>query len=362
MHNRYKYKYYYENQNFLNCFENFKTIFNNLQNFIFEYESLYTLKYKIKKFYNFYFPFEDRLGSKTPISIPTTHYDGKNIWLVKAPDLNRGRCIKVTSSCEKVRKYIKSFYEGILKGYSEDKENDEDAIYKRYKSNLIIVQKYIEKPLLYRGRKFDIRIWVLLTHKGEVLMFKEGHLKACSESYSLDNNNQFCHITNYSLQKHSENFSKYEYANEISYKQFIECLNKSGKDETVFKQIINRMKELIEISMNCVGNRLRTHKKSLSFQIFGYDFIIDQNYKPWILEINYNPGLQISSKVIENIVPRMIDDAFRITIDSIFETVYSDECVDKENNKYISPYHVEGYTDDENIFEFICNIDKDPFN
>ena len=113
--------------------------------------------------------------------------------------------------------------------------------------------------------------------------------------------------------------------------------------------------------MNSVGNKLNCKKNTLSFQIFGYDFIIDRNFKPWILEINYNPGLQISSKVIENIVPRMVDDAFRMNIDEVFETVYSDECVDKETGKYKSPYHVDGYADDEYIYEFVCNINKNPY-
>jgi hypothetical protein len=42
-----------------------------------------------------------------------------------------------------------------------------------YKSNKIILQKYIEKPLLYNGRKFDMRIWVLLNHKKEIYIFKD---------------------------------------------------------------------------------------------------------------------------------------------------------------------------------------------
>ena len=45
-----------------------------------------------------------------------------------------------------------------------------------YRSHIIVIQKYIEKPLLYYGRKFDIRIWVLLTQNLNVYMFEEGHL------------------------------------------------------------------------------------------------------------------------------------------------------------------------------------------
>ena len=75
----------------------------------------------------------------------------------------------------------------------------------------------------------------------------------------------------------------------------------------------------------------------------------------WILEINNNPGLGISSPVIFKLVPRMLDDAFRLTIDKIFETKYSKECID-ENGKYKSKYQLDGFTDEENIFEFLCNV------
>ena len=46
-------------------------------------------------------------------------------------------------------------------------------------------EKYIEKPFLYKGRKFDVRIWVLLAHNMKVYVFKEGHLKATSSLFSL---------------------------------------------------------------------------------------------------------------------------------------------------------------------------------
>ena len=36
------------------------------------------------------------------------------------------------------------------------------------------------------------------------------------------------------------------------------------------------------------------------FYIFGYDFIVDRNFKPWVLEINNNPGLGISSLLLKN--------------------------------------------------------------
>lgn len=35
-----------------------------------------------------------------------------------------------------------------------------------------VVQKYIERPLLYKGRKFDIRVWALINSKNEVYFYK----------------------------------------------------------------------------------------------------------------------------------------------------------------------------------------------
>ena len=51
----------------------------------------------------------------------------------------------------------------------------------------------------------------------------------------------------------------------------------------------------------------------------------------------------------------MMDDAFRLTIDKIFETKYDEQSFDEEG-KYKTRYHLDGYADDENIFEFLCNI------
>jgi hypothetical protein len=122
-----------------------------------------------------------------------------------------------------------------------------------------------------------------------------------------------------------------------------------------FNYMIEQMKYLVEISFKSVGYKLLKTNPVLCFEIFGYDFIIDNDFKPWILEINNNPGLCISSPLIKKLVPRMLDDAFRLTIDKVFETVYSPEVIDIDG-KYKSKFQLDGLTDEENIFEFLCNV------
>jgi hypothetical protein len=66
----------------------------------------------------------DKLGSKTNIYIHPSHYDGKNIWLIKAPDMNRGRCIKIVNNITSISKTIKKFYDGIYKDFKKCEEEE----------------------------------------------------------------------------------------------------------------------------------------------------------------------------------------------------------------------------------------------
>jgi hypothetical protein len=65
------------------------------------------------------------------------------------------------------------------------KQDDPEREYKEIKSFQFIVQKYIEKPLLFKKRKFDIRQWALINHDGKCYMFKEAYVRTSSEQYDL---------------------------------------------------------------------------------------------------------------------------------------------------------------------------------
>ena len=156
--------------------------------------------------------------------------------------------------------------------------------------------------------------------------------------------------------------TKQQIENEISYSEFKNFLQEEKIPLENFDKIIEGMKFLVKLSFKAVGSKLFKTQDALSFELFGYDFIIDNDFNPWILEINNNPGISISSPVIAKIIPRMMDDMFRLTIDKIFNTRYAKECFD-ENGNYKSKYKLDGYNDNENIFEFLCNVkDSQVFN
>ena len=46
--------------------------------------------------------------------------------------------------------------------------------------------------------------------------------------------------------------------------------------------------------------------------------MIDEDLKPWLIEVNTNPCLEETSELLKVLLARMIDDAFKLTIDVMF--------------------------------------------
>lgn len=62
----------------------------------------------------------------------------------------------------------------------------------------------MEKPFLIEGRKFDIRVWVLVTQSLKIYFFKEGYIRTSTEKYSTEDiDNYYIHLTNNAIQKNS---------------------------------------------------------------------------------------------------------------------------------------------------------------
>ena len=89
------------------------------------------------------------------------------------------------------------------------------------KNSAFVVQKYIEAPLLFRKRKFDIRIWSLISHDMRLYVFKEAYVRTSSEEYDLSGDKLdqvYVHLTNNAVQKYSKNYGMFEEGNIVSVK------------------------------------------------------------------------------------------------------------------------------------------------
>ena len=58
------------------------------------------------------------------------------------------------------------------------------------------------------------------------------------------------------------------------------------------------MKDLIIDSILSVKTQLNPNKRKNVFEIFGYDFLIDEDFRVWLIEVNTNPYLGIPNTFI----------------------------------------------------------------
>ena len=74
-----------------------------------------------------------------------------------------------------------------------------------------LASKYVSKPHLINGLKYDLRVYVLVTCYDplRIYVYNEGLVRFATEKYSLNPNDlkkRFVHLTNFSVNKRSENF------------------------------------------------------------------------------------------------------------------------------------------------------------
>jgi len=118
-----------------------------------------------------------------------TYYNGCNLWLLKPTGLNRGRGIELFHTLDELNKYINEYLEGekvpkkkpvknAADASGSDSESEEESKGKKgppgmkVMSHTFVIQKYIEHPLLVNNRKFDIRVYAMVTHDMQLMFFK----------------------------------------------------------------------------------------------------------------------------------------------------------------------------------------------
>ena len=126
-------------------------------------------------------------------------------------------------------------------------------------SRTFILQRYIEKPALYKNRKFDIRCFAMVTSINGHLKgynYTDGYLRTSGKEFNLKNFNKFIHLTNDAVQKRSEDYGKYEFGNKVSFNEYQTYINQTVPhlnvdfQKHIFTQIKRIMQDTIRACFN----------------------------------------------------------------------------------------------------------------
>ncbi|KAI5742955.1 hypothetical protein M8J77_013014 [Diaphorina citri] len=187
----------------------------------------------------------------------------------------------------------------------------------------MICQQYITNPLLWNGYKFDIRFYVLITSVKHlrIYIYNEGIVRLATEKYESPNetniDNMYMHLTNYSINKNSENF------NEDLSKQSLERMNKFLRDvhnvdlnalyarihDIIVKTVLTGYKPILREYLDTFKNYVY---REACFQLLGFDIILDSHCNPYLLEINKNASLKRPTNIDKIIKTNLTRDLFSI--------------------------------------------------
>ena len=65
--------------------------------------------------------------------------------------------------------------------------------------------------------------------------------------------------------------------------------------------------------------KINANRRKNCFELFGFDFFIDSDFNVFLIEVNTNPCLEESSNLLRILLPRMLDDLFKLTIDQMYQ-------------------------------------------
>lgn len=176
----------------------------------------------------------------------------------------------------------------------------------------LLVQEYLAHPFLLpqMPNKFDLRIYVLVAsfEPLRAYTFEQGLARFATQPYavpSADDLGERCaHLTNYSINKSDGDYIANADAEDDasghkwSLAACFRALAETGVDVSALRKRIDAMlaKTLIAAQGHVTQKYAQLFKRrGCCFELFGFDVMLDEQVKPWLIEVNVSPDLASTS-------------------------------------------------------------------
>ncbi|KAM6046430.1 inactive polyglycylase TTLL10 [Chlamydotis macqueenii] len=237
---------------------------------------------------------------------------GEQIWICKPSCSNRGRGIfllKNPAAVNILQAKLRSTKEYLL---------SEKVPYKGPRAR--IVQRYIHQPLLLEGKKFDVRSYLLIACTAPyVLFFAQGYVRLTCVDYDAASDDLTVHLTNQYMQKKNSLYGQLKDETVWRMEHFNSYVNEKFRtshglpEDWVFTVFTKRMQQIV---LQCfLAAKHKLDCKLGYFDLIGCDFLIDENFKVWLLEMNANPALHTNCKVLRDIIPAVVYESLDLVLE-----------------------------------------------
>ncbi len=144
-----------------------------------------------------------------------------------------------------------------------------------------VLQHYLDNPHLLRGHKYSIRVFMVLTNDAGAFLYPEGYLNVSRHSYHAGFSNPRLHLTNEHLYSEESNVIQIPASRLALFKDF-------------YPQIKIQLTALIAALIKQHAHAFYPHQQR-RLAIYGCDFLVDDDYRLWLLEMNHGPCFPVSS-------------------------------------------------------------------
>ncbi|XP_032054460.1 probable tubulin polyglutamylase TTLL9 [Aythya fuligula] len=174
-----------------------------------------------------------------------------------------------------------------------------------------VAQQYIENPYLIGGRKFDLRVYVLVTSyiPLKAWLYRDGFARFSNTRFTLNSiDDHYVHLTNVAVQKTARDYDPEKGCKWMiqQLRQYLTAKHGAGSVEVLFADMDN----IFIKSLQSVQKVIISDKHC--FELYGYDILIDWNLKPWLLEVNASPSLIASSQEDYELKCHLLKDTLHI--------------------------------------------------
>uniref|UniRef100_A0A8C0IVI8 Tubulin--tyrosine ligase-like protein 9 n=1 Tax=Chelonoidis abingdonii TaxID=106734 RepID=A0A8C0IVI8_CHEAB len=244
----------------------------------------------------------------TWIMKPVARSQGRGIFLFrKLKDVIDWRKVKHVEDHpgEHGRAWTSSSGGGDGDGVRTDDQKDETQV-ENY-----VAQCYIENPYLIGGRKFDLRVYVLVMSyiPLKAWLYRDGFARFSNTRFTLSSiDDHYVHLTNVAVQKTAPDYDPEKGCKWMiqRFRQYLTAKHGAEAVETLFAEMDN----IFIKSLQSVQKVIISDKHC--FELYGYDILIDQDLKPWLLEVNASPSLTASSQEDYELKCRLLKDTLHI--------------------------------------------------
>lgn len=128
----------------------------------------------------------------------------------------------------------------------------------------------------------------------------------------MSNHHESVHLTNYAIQKKYTNGKRDKRLpseNMWDCYSFQAYLRQIGKHNMWLERIFPGMRKAIVGCM--LASQENMDRRPNTFELFGADFMICENFYPWLIEINSSPDLGATTSVTARMCPQCLEDVVK---------------------------------------------------